>query len=281
MRHIDHHRPVIGVTGPDKGGWPSWICAAWLVRLSGGRAVRVSPSRPRSIDELDGLLIGGGADIDPSRYNETIMSTIKHESRGVRRGRRLQFLTAVVIWLARRLLSIQSTTGRQDKDRDDLEFGLLKAAVERRMPVLGICRGGQLINVYFGGRLFQDLGEFYVEKPNLRTIRPRKLVHVEEHSTLHRLLRKSNLFVNSLHSQSVKTLGEGLRVTAREMNGVIQAIEHTRLPFVLGVQWHPEFLFLQPEQRRLFRSLVDAARVVRFVQHLRPPRLQQTHGHSG
>jgi len=253
-------KPNVGVTGPNAGGWPAWICTKYLLRLHGARAVRITPSRPHSIDELHGLIIGGGADIHPARYQEEILPTIKSESRNLHWGRRLNFLISVIIWLMRRLFSVTSTSRRQDLLRDSLEFHLLGGALERRMPVLGICRGGQLINVFFGGALHQDISGFYTEKPNLRTLRPRKLVHIEKGTTLSRLLGKTSIFVNSLHNQSVKTVGRDLRITARENNGVIQAIEHTQLPFMVGVQWHPEFLPLLSDQRRIFAWLSEAAR---------------------
>ncbi|MBX3020892.1 MAG: gamma-glutamyl-gamma-aminobutyrate hydrolase family protein [Bdellovibrionales bacterium] len=260
MSKFSGGRPRIGVTGPDEGGWPSWICIRLLLWLSGAQAVRLTPKRRRPREPWHALVIGGGADIHPSRYNEEILATIKTESKRVHR-RWAQFTMSVILWLLRRVFSVVSTSRRQDIARDALEFVLLREAVEARMPVLGICRGGQLINVYFGGSLHQDISGFYVEKPNLRTLRPRKLVQIESGTTLARLLENRCTFVNSLHNQSVNVLGKGLRVSAREMNGVVQAIEHTDLPFVLGVQWHPEFLPLVRAQRRIFHFLTEAARV--------------------
>lgn len=254
-------RPRVGVTGPDKGGWPSWLCTRWLVRASGGIPVRITPSRPRSLQGLQALILGGGADIDPARYGESILPSLKAESRHLTPGRILHFVVGVLIWLLRRLLSVPSTSKRQDHARDELEFALLAEALALRMPVLGICRGGQLINVHFGGALYQDISAFYNEHPRLRTIRARKKVCVEKGSRLARLVCGREVLVNSLHNQSVKTLGQGLRVAAREPNGVIQAIEHDELPFVMGVQWHPEFLPTHRQQRRIFHFLVEGAKV--------------------
>jgi putative glutamine amidotransferase len=256
-------KPLIGITGPDEGGGPSWYCARFLIWLGGGKSVRITPSRPHGIEGLHGLILSGGADIDPGRYGEEILPEIKSESRNVRAGRLAHFLLSIALWLFRRLFSVHHTSKRQDLLRDELEFGLLKKAIPRHLPVLGICRGGQLINVHFGGALYQDISTFYVEKPNLRTVRARKLVRVEPGSTLHRLVCRSQILVNSLHHQSVKSVGHGLRACAHESNGIIQAVEHIELPFVLGVQWHPEFLLLHPEERRIFHHLVDAAKVFR------------------
>lgn len=253
-------KPIIAVTGPDAGGWVGWYAARVCIWMNGGRAVRVTPSRPIRVEEIQSLVIGGGADIHPSRYKQELMRTIQQESRRVS-AINLRFLFSIFIWLARKLLSIPSTQTRNDLGRDDLEFSLLREATSRKIPVLGICRGGQLINVFFGGTLFQDIKSFYVESPKLRTMRALKLIQIESGTSLARIFCHNRAKVNSLHDQSVRDLGRDLRVSAREPNGVVQAIEHQFLPFVIGVQWHPEFLPLHREQRRLFYQLVQAAKV--------------------
>ena len=262
-------RPLIGVTGPDRGGWPAWFWASFAVRLQGGRPLRISPARAARAglraDSLNGLILGGGADVDPARYQEQIFSTLRDESKRIRPGFGWHFLISVFVWLIRRLFSLPSSSGTRDPARDELEFALLQRALELRLPVLGICRGGQLINVHHGGTLHQDISGFYIERPNLRTVRARKLVNVEPGTTLSRLVGRKQILVNSLHNQSVKSLGEGLRCAAIEPNGVVQAIEHVDRPFLLGLQWHPEFLPLHREQRRVFHHLVEAARLQAFT----------------
>ena len=253
-------RPVIAVCGPNEGGWVAWYLTWLALRWQGAKPLRVTPARPTDIESINGLVIGGGADIDPSRYKESLMQSIQEEVRRVSRIN-MRFVLSIVIWLARKLFSIPSTRYRNDPARDDLEFSLLREACKRRMPVLGICRGGQLMNVFFGGTLYQDINSFYVEHPKLRTVRARKMILVEHGTVLARILNQGHLKVNSLHDQSVKDLGRELRVSAREPNGVVQAIEHESMPFMLGVQWHPEFLPLHPEERKIFHQLVEAAKV--------------------
>ena len=264
-------RPRIGISGPDRGGYPAWFFAAWQIRVQGGRPVRITPRRPVEIDTLLGLVLGGGADVDPARYQEQILRTLRKESRTVRKGRFAHFLVFVLTWLIRRLFSLPPNEHGGDTARDELEFGLLAAALARDLPVLGICRGGQLINVHLGGSLHQDISGFYTERPNLRTVRARKLVNVEPGTTLARVVGRKQILVNSLHSQSVNTLGETLRRSAVEPNGVVQGIEHLTRPFVLGVQWHPEFLPFHREQRRIFHHLVEAARLRGFSAEVCPP----------
>lgn len=151
--------------------------------------------------------------------------------------------------------------GGIDPARDELEQALLRDAERRGLPVLGICRGAQLMNVLAGGTLHRDLANFYREEPQPWTVLPRKRVEVEAGSRLAEVLGVSRPLVNSLHRQAVNDLGADLRVCARESNGVIQAIEHPERRFWLGVQWHPEFLPQETEQRRLFTKLVEAARM--------------------
>jgi putative glutamine amidotransferase len=253
-------RPKIGVTGPVDGGTAAWLSTKLMIWLNGGRAVRITPDHPVSIHELHGLVIGGGADIHPARYKEELLSTIKTETKHARHWN-LAFIASVILWLFREWLSTHETRRRQDLKRDELEFQMLSQAAAYQIPVLGICRGSQLINVFWGGSLHQDTREFYAERPNLRTMRPRKLIHVESGTVLARILERTRAKVNSLHDQSVKDVAPDLKVCARESNGVIQAIEHKSLPFMLGVQWHPEFMPYRREQRRVFHHLVEAARV--------------------
>lgn len=253
-------RPLIGVTGPSRASIPSWYFIRLMVWLSGGSCVHIKPNSPLPKKELTGLILGGGADIDPTLYKEKLMTTIKEEREQHPRRKIPHFVFFVFIWLFRKLLSLEFTTQREDKERDKLEFHILKQAVDRKVPILGICRGAQLINVYFGGSLHQEIADFYTEQPHLNTVLPKSTILIDPQSRLYSILQKKYTRVNSLHHQSVKTLGKNLKVVAQEPNGIVEAIEHTQLPFVIGVQWHPEFMVPYRRQRKLFRELVRAAR---------------------
>lgn len=147
-----------------------------------------------NISKYDGLILPGGGDINPSRYNEK-----KKGSKDI------------------------------NNKLDNLQFTVLGKFVEAKKPVLGICRGSQVINVYFGGSMNQDI------KKHMGTNHP---TTITKGSMVYRVYGKK-LQVNSFHHQSVKRLGKGLRIVQRASDGTVEGIEHTTLP-VYGLQWHPE-----------------------------------------
>ncbi|HEX2254194.1 MAG TPA: gamma-glutamyl-gamma-aminobutyrate hydrolase family protein [Thermoanaerobaculia bacterium] len=281
-RDAGFRRPLVGVTGPDEGGAAAWWFTRFALLRAGARACRITPSRPRGGEGLDGLVLGGGADVAPALYQQGVPSlaeAMAPESREEAEedaeeagrgadpeaprsvshgwGRRL---VAGLALLLRRAAARKSRPSGGDADRDRLELGLLAEVLPAGKPVLGICRGAQLLNVHLGGTLHQDLSDFYVETPQITTLRPRKRIVVEPGSRLADVLRAESCLVNSLHRQAVDRLAPDLRVAARETTGVVQAIEHPDRPFLLGVQWHPEYLPQVRRQRRVFEALVRAAR---------------------
>lgn len=252
-------RPRIGVTGPDKGGLSAWLFTAWAVRRAGGRPIRIQPKKPCSIDAVDALIIGGGADVNPDLYGaEPLPRLESFKDSGMLGWRRLAGIVMFpLLFVIRRLLTTK--TSGLNSDRDALEKSLIAAALERGLPLLGICRGMQLLNVVAGGSLHQDIEGFYEEQPAIRSVLPRKQIEIERDSRLARILVTTRVRVNALHSQAIDRLGQDLVICARETNGVVQAIEHGADWFAIGVQWHPEYLPQRPEQRSLFRQLVLAA----------------------
>jgi putative glutamine amidotransferase len=259
----DQRKPTIGVTGPDRGGLAAWWFTKLAIWRAGGKAVRITPKRPCDIETLDGLIIGGGADVDPTLYgeqqDEEPLESLKEQERDVGRWL-LSLLLFPLIYLARRVLSTMTNPPGGDPDRDMLEGTLIRDALQRGLPVLGICRGAQLINVIAGGTLIRDLTGFYVETPQMTTVWPQKKIEIDVDSQLAQMLGCTACLVNSLHSQAVHDLADNMRVVARETNGVVQAIEHCELPFVIGVQWHPEYLPQRRDQQGLFVALVQQAR---------------------
>ena len=254
-------KPIIGVTGPDEGGYAAWFFTRIAIWRAGGKAVRITPSKSAAGQELNGLILGGGADIQPERYGSTTEALLELRRTHLRfpseRRRPASGLAAPLIFLFRRFVG--KATREIDPDRDELEQTLLEEATREGVPVLGICRGCQFINVHAGGSLHGDISDFYTEEPNPSTVYPRKQVFVEPETRLASIIGPGAARVNSLHKQAVDRIGIGVEVAAREGNGVVQAIEGSGDHFLLGVQWHPEYLPQIRRQQRLFRALVEAA----------------------
>lgn len=222
-------RPCIGVTVSGRTGWRVFPVIALNIWLAGGRARRWDSRREAAglladIGTVDGLVVGGGDDISPMLYAGELVAE-----------------------------------ARLDPARDALERRLVLAALQAGKPVLGICRGAQMLNIAAGGNLHQRAYDHYSDSRQYRTILPRKHVSVLPETGLARIAGTAPMRVNALHSQAVDRLGDGLRVAARDDGGMVQAIERSAPPFALGVQWHPEYLIYARRQRALFRALVAAA----------------------
>lgn len=206
-----------------RSSWRIFPMFALNIWLAGGRAVRWTAARPRDLDDVDGVVIGGGDDISPDIYGGELVRS-----------------------------------ARLDPARDAMERALVTGAAERGMPLLGVCRGAQMINVARGGTLHQDAYGVYVASQKVWTILPRKRVEVVPDTHLAHIAGTETLSINALHSQAVDRLGAGLRVAARDQGGMVQAVEAIAPPFMVGVQWHPEHLIYAHRQRALFKALVDA-----------------------
>ncbi len=218
-------RPLIGVATAQRIT-PAWPFIAMGVRLAGGVPRRLPPRAPaKALEGLAGVIVGGGDDIGTELYGGKVVLDTK-----------------------------------VDPDRDAAERRLLERVWDSEMPILGICRGAQMLNVVRGGTLHQNIYEVYLDAPKLWTPLPLKHVTIEGGTRLAEVAGREELVVNSLHNQSVDRLGEGIRVSARDRSGVVQGIEVAEAAFRVGVQWHPEFLLYRRPHRALFRALVRQAR---------------------
>ena len=184
------------------------------------------------LERLDGLVLSGGSDLDPGHYGEE-----RHE-----------------------------TVDDVSPERDAFELALSRAALEQDLPLLAICRGHQVLNVATGGTLIQDIPS-QVEgaldhDPKKERWQPAHEVRILPGTRLREILGRDRVAVNSIHHQAIKTPGDGLVVTAYSVgDGVIEGVEIPDRRFVVGVQWHPEAFWDQPETfQPLFAALVAAAR---------------------
>lgn len=221
-------KPLIGITAPENRAWVAQIFIALSVWITGGRAVRLTAKNPKWEKIIDGLIVGGGTDIFPAIYQyDPDPATV------------------------------------YDRPRDEMEMGWLRRAEEQDLPVLGICRGAQMMNVERGGSLHPQVSEAYEDAhyPThlLAKIFYRKRIAIKPGSLLERIIGQEFVMVNSMHKQAVARPGRNLEVTAVEENKVIQAIEDSSKAFYLGVQFHPEFLIYRCSFRRLFSELVRRA----------------------
>lgn len=163
-----------------------------------------------------------------------------------------------------------------------MEASWALAARRHDLPVLGVCRGAQMLNVLAGGTLYRDLSAFKHERPKSIVWRffERFPVRLRYKTKLSEITGcGKHISVNAIHSQAIDRLGAGLTVSAREPNGIVQGIEDPLQPFWIGVQFHPELLIYRAPFRRLFRALVEAANArneERRAKALPPASLPQT-----
>ena len=236
MTQAVSRKPLVGITGPDFGPdfgmlilWMFTICSVWL---AGGRVKLLRPSHPHFTCNLDALIIMGGGDVDPLLYGRT---------------RKMGY--------------------RYDSGRDELELRWIARALTRKIPILGICRGAQILNVALGGTLYMDIKLVCdtARYPGgiISKIFVRKDVNLLPDCRLAAIMGAAQLRVNSLHRQSLDAVGAALRVVGWEANGIVQAVEADPEQkggdhFAIGVQWHPELMIHASRQRRIFKALIEA-----------------------
>ncbi len=234
---ISIERPVVGITTFKQQEEESEVCFGKIgcnyiksIYQAGGLPVPIPMIENRKetteyLKLIDGLILSGGQDICPTCYQEEPDDN----------------LIAV------------------DLNRDKWELKLFKEAYSTDMPVLGICRGMQLINVGLGGTLYQDLtNKSHMSEERFYNYHT---VEIIQKSNLSEILSDfTNLKVNSRHHQAVKDLGDNLRVAARDESGIVETIEAKNKNFVIGVQWHPEDLISdRPCFKKLFTALIEKA----------------------
>jgi putative glutamine amidotransferase len=246
-----YKRPIIGVTTQTLqaiDGIPAGLPQSDVmnqryyiaVALAGGAPILVpllddEPEALRAAYEAcDGVLIPGGVDVDPKYFGEDPHPKL----------------------------------GRIDGARDRVEMQMTRWSVEDRKPLLGLCRGLQVINVTLGGSLYQDLEDQYPDAikhdyfPNFGYDRDHLAheVSLTKGSRLRHLMELERIPVNSMHHQGIKALAPALAPSAVAPDGLIEAVESTSDHFMVGVQWHPEvFEMTDPHTRHVFREFINAS----------------------
>lgn len=236
--------PIIGVSGnilTDQGGMFPGYERAYVnydyctsIMRSGGVPLIIPVNNEedvivQQVEMLDALVLSGGQDVFPQNYGQEPKPKL----------------------------------GDTFPARDAFEFKLIELAMKKQIPILGICRGFQILNVYFGGTLYQDVS--YVDngkepvkhwqehQPTLQT----HSVIIDKNSKLHSVVGQEKVLVNSFHHQCVNKVGKGLRAVAKAADSVVESIEKDDYPFLLGVQWHPEMLSKEVDyMAALFQAVI-------------------------
>lgn len=185
------------------------------------------------VDGIDALLLPGGGDIHPDNFKQEWHPNIKYV----------------------------------DEKRDDLELSIFEEADKKGIPILGICRGIQIMNVAMGGDLYQDIETEYpkdaLTHPAVKKKDSKHTIEIESETILYSLVDENVIEVNSAHHQALNDIGEGFDVIARSNDGIVEAIENQSKPFMIGVQYHPERMVSSPEfsehRGKLFKAFIKEA----------------------
>lgn len=230
-------KPVIGITADVEISEKHFLNSEYVraVIRAGGLPMIIPVGIEKDVDQLigilDGLLLSGGTDINPMLFNEEPHAYL----------------------------------GEVSPSRDSIELELVRQMLKTGKPILGICRGLQILNVAVGGSVYQDLHK-QNEGPILQHLQkapnthPSHYVEVEKGSLLESLAGGERIQVNSYHHQSLKVVPPVFKVTGMANDGIIEAIESTNQQFILGVQWHPELLSVKGDavSLRIFEEFIGA-----------------------
>lgn len=228
-------RPIIGITGNFDSNEDSFLLKSYYVESvnrAGGTAMILPPVQDDDILECyisvcQGFLLSGGGDIDPIYWGETPTIGL----------------------------------GEVCPQRDSFELNLTRKAINMKIPILGICRGCQVLNVALGGSIIQDIESDMCHEQNAPRSYPFHGIFIEKQSRLAFIIESESIQVNSFHHQAVDQPGPNVKISACAADGTAEAIEAAEHPFCIGVQWHPECLS-DTASRQLFNALVNASSII-------------------
>ncbi|MFB2918528.1 gamma-glutamyl-gamma-aminobutyrate hydrolase family protein [Aerosakkonema funiforme] len=228
------HPPLIGITTSSQHQTASFCVRREYVdavRLAGGLPMLLTPGEPNVatiLESVDGIVFSGGGDIDPAAYNGAAHPSIYNV----------------------------------DAERDRFELSLAQLALETDIPILGICRGLEILVVASGGKLVTHLPDEFGETIVHRAEQARPCEHnvqITPNSRLATIIGPGEAKIVSWHHQAASTIPPDWRLTAQASDGVIEALEHQHHPWALALQWHPELSLNDERQQRIFRTFVAAA----------------------
>ena len=224
-------KPVIAIPRLGPGLTRLYFRHLFVTALTeAGAEVRwIGPENIGAVTACDGLLLPGGDDVNPAFYGQG-----KSEK-----------------------------CGPQNPLRDQLDPALLKAFLPTGKPIIGICRGMQMLNVHLGGTLHQDIKDLQglCHQGSVWKAKPSHSVFLEADTKLQSCMNTGHIRVNSIHHQAVDVLGQGLKVSARSRDGIVEAVELEGHPFCMGVQWHPELLRKTCQgNQALLQAFLDACK---------------------
>lgn len=214
---------TIGISGPARKQLAQRLIGLGL-RLKGAHTYYIRPGARVDVSLLDGLVLSGGTHVYPDRYGQE-----------------------------------PQVSARYDLARDATDQLLLEQAEAIGIPVLGICRGAQFINIFHGGSLCQNVTPLRVNTRHRPLLLPMQTVRLVATSRLGQLMGAPVIGANRIHSQAIKLLGKNLKVVAVDNDLFVQAIESTQGQWLMGLQWHPEYLLYHSGHRRIFGQFLQAA----------------------
>ncbi|MGN4126035.1 gamma-glutamyl-gamma-aminobutyrate hydrolase family protein [Lysinibacillus sphaericus] len=232
-------KPIIGITAFAENDLSSRLNVAYGKSIieAGGIPLIIPLGVEADVAQVlsltDGLLLSGGYDVHPFHFGQ-------EPSLGL---------------------------GQIQPERDSLELALIKAALIRQMPIFGICRGIQMLNIALGGTLYQDIDREYHSSKLLKHTQQAArgvathYVNVVPDSLLKTIVEEDRIAVNSMHHQAINVLAEKLTVVAKSSDGIVEAVIHEALPFCLAVQWHPEEQAVVGDEtaKKLFTAFTKAS----------------------